>query len=160
MSLSRKIAAALDENTRAYVLPCAVAVEDGANRLTINMTALDTVGVAFDCLEFDATDRHDWSSDALNGWGQRLAARVTYLLEPLKVLEIDAGGGEVQIRSQNPSTRADQRGFYEVRLYKHGILRFERFVFDDATRQRKRTACQFTKEVLERLADDIAASAG
>ena len=29
MSLSQKIAAAIDENTRAYVLPCAVTVEDG-----------------------------------------------------------------------------------------------------------------------------------
>ena len=57
MSLSQKIAAALDENTRAYVLPCAVTVEDGPNRLTLNLTALDTVGVAFDSLEFVATDR-------------------------------------------------------------------------------------------------------
>ena len=85
---------------------------------------------------------------------------MTYLLEPLKVLEIDAGGGEVQIRSKSPSARADQRGFYEVRLFKQGMLRMERFVVDDATRQRRRTPCQFTREVLERLADDIAASAG
>ena len=28
MSLSKKIAAALDENTKAYVLPCTVTVED------------------------------------------------------------------------------------------------------------------------------------
>ena len=109
MSLSRKIAAALDENTRAYNLPCAVTVEDPPNRFTLNLTALDSVGVAFDNLEFVTTDRQDWSSEALNAWGERLAARVTYLLEPLRVLEIDAGGGEVQIRSQSPSTRADQR---------------------------------------------------
>jgi hypothetical protein len=158
MSLSQKIAAAIDENTRAYILPCTVTVEDGPNRLTLNLTALDTVGVAFDTLEFVATDRADWSSDALRAWGERLAARVTYLLEPLKVIEIDAGGGEVQIRSQAPSTRAQQRGFYEVRLYKQGSLRMERFVYSDATRERERTACQLTREVVERLADDIAAS--
>jgi hypothetical protein len=158
MSLSQKIAAAIDENTRAYILPCTVTVEEGPNRLTLNLTALDTVGVAFDTLEFVATDRADWSSDALRAWGERLAARVTYLLEPLKVIEIDAGGGEVQIRSQAPSTRAQQRGFYEVRLYKQGSLRMERFVYNDATRERQRTACQLTREVVERLADDIAAS--
>jgi hypothetical protein len=158
MSPSRKIAAALDENTRAYVLPCTVTVEDGPNRFTFNLTALDSVGVAFDSLEFVTTDRQDWSSEALNAWGQRLAARVTYLMEPLKVLEIDAGGGEVQIRSQAPTTRAEQRGFYEVRLFKQGRLRMERFVFDDATRQRRRSPCQFTREVVERLADDIASS--
>jgi len=159
MSLSQKIAAALDENTRAYNLPCAVTVEDGPNRLTLNLTALDSVGVAFDSLEFAATDRTEWSSKSLNTWGEKLAARVTYLLEPLKVLEIDAGGGEVQIRSQSPTARADQRGFYEVRLFRSGTLRMERFAFSDSSRQRQRTTCQFTREVVERLADDIAASA-
>ena len=159
MSPSQKIAAALDENTRAYVLPCTVTVEDGPNRFTFNLTALDSVGVAFDSMEFATTDRQDWTSQALNAWGERLAARVTYLLEPLKVLEIDSGGGEVQIRSQAPSARAEQRGFYEVRLFKNGRLRMERFVFEDATRQRRRTPCQFTREVVERLADDISASA-
>ena len=159
MSLSRKIAAALDENTRAYVLPCTVSVEDGPNRLALELTALDAVGVAFDGLEFTTTDRTEWSSEALNAWGRRLADRVTYLLEPLKVLEIDAGGGEVQIRSNAPTPRADQRGFYEVRLRRNGTLRLERFVFDAAARQRRRGSCQLTREVLERLADDIAASA-
>jgi hypothetical protein len=158
MSLSTKIAAALDENTRAYVLPCTVTVEDGPNRLSLEITALDSVGVAFDTLEFTTTDRQDWSSEALNAWGRRLADRVTYLLEPLKVIEIDAGGGEVQVRSTSPSARADRRGFYEVRLRKQGVLRMERFLFDDATRRRDRGPCQLTREVLERLADDIVAS--
>ena len=81
-------------------------------------------------------------------------------MEPLKVLEIDAGGGEVQIRSQRPTARAEQRGFYEVRLFKQGPLRMERFVFDEATRQRQRDPCQLTREVLERLADDIVGEHG
>jgi len=97
MSLSKKIAAALDENTKAYVLPCTVAVEDGPNRLTLHLTALDAVGLAFTALEFATTSRTEWSSEALKEWGDRLSSRVTYLMEPLKVLEIDAGGGEVQI---------------------------------------------------------------
>jgi hypothetical protein len=159
MSLSQKIAAAIDENTRAYILPCTVTVEDGPNRFTLNLTALDTVGVAFDDLEFATTNRADWPSEALKAWGERLAARVTYLLEPLKVIEIDAGGGEVQIRSQAPTSRAEQRGFYEVRLHKQGLLRMERYVYNDTTRQRQRTSCQLTREVIERLADDIVASA-
>ena len=79
-------------------------------------------------------------------------------MEPLKVLEIDAGGGEVQIRSQSPTPRAEQRGYYEMRLFRNGSLRMERFAFDEATRQRRQTPCQLTREVLERLADDIAAS--
>jgi len=160
MSLSKKIAAALDENTKAYLLPCTVAVEESPNRLTLHLTALDTVGLAFTALEFATTSRAEWSSEALKGWGDRLSSRLTYLMEPLKVLEIDAAGGEVQIRSQTLTPRAEQRGYYEVRLFRQGILRMERFVLDEATRQRRPTPCQLTREVLERLADDIAASAG
>jgi hypothetical protein len=160
MSLSKKIAAALDENTKAYVLPCTVTVEESPHRLTLNLTALDTVGLGFTSLEFGTTSRTEWSSEALKSWGDRLASRVTYLMEPIKVLEIDAGGGEVQLRSQSPTPRAEQRGYYEMRLFRNGSLRMERFIFDDATRQRRATPCQLTIEVLERLADDIAASVG
>ena len=133
MSLSQKIAAALDENTRAYILPCTVTVEDGPNRLTLepDRPRHRRRGLRH-AWNSSRPTAPDWSSEALNAWGERLAARVTYLLEPLKVLEIDAGGGEVQIRSQAPTARAEQRGFYEVRLYKQGTLRLERFVFDDA----------------------------
>jgi len=158
MNLSKKIAAALDENTKVHDPPCAVTVEDGSHRLTLHLSALDSVGLAFSALEFATTSRLDWTSEALRDWGQRLAGRVTYLMEPLKVIEADAGGGEVQIRSQSPTTRAERRGYYEVRLFKQGTLRMERFAFDEATRQRRSTPCQITREVLERLADDLVAS--
>ncbi len=158
MSLSKKIAAALDENTKVHDPPCAVTVDDGPNRLTLNLSALDSVGLAFTALEFAATDRPEWTPDTLRGWAERLAGRVTYLMEPLKLFEIDSAGGEVQIRSQTPTTRAEQRGYYEVRLFEHGSLRMERYAFDETTRERRRVPCQLTREVLERLADDVAAS--
>jgi hypothetical protein len=158
MSLSRKIAAALDENTKVHAPPCEVAVEEGPHRLALDLTALDSVGVAFASLEFATTGRPEWSSEDLRAWGERLAGRVTYLMEPLKVLEVDAAGGEVHIRSQSPTARADQRSFYEVRLSKQGTLRMERSTFDETSRRRRRVPCQLTREVLERLADDLAAS--
>ena len=73
-------------------------------------------------------------------------------MEPLKVLEIDAGGGEVQLRSQSPTARDTERGYYEMRLFRQGMLRLQRFTYDGATRQRQPRACQLTREVLERLA--------
>jgi hypothetical protein len=159
MSLSKKIADALDENTKAYVLPCTVTVEENPNRVTLDLTALDSVGVAFTTLEFANSARTELSTDALRGWGDRLAKRVTYLMEPLKVLEVSAEEGEVQLRSQSPTPRADQRAYYELRLFRAGKLRLERFAFDDATRARKPVTCQLTRETLERLADDIVVSA-
>lgn len=158
MNLSRKIAAALDENTKVHLPPCAVSIEDGAHRLTLNLTAIDTVGVAFDTLEFVTIDQPKWTTEALQSWGDRLASRLTYLMEPFKVLEVDADGGEVCLRSQSPTSRDRKRSFYEVRLSKEGTLRMERRTFDEGSRARGRVACQLTREVLERLADDIVAS--
>ena len=81
-------------------------------------------------------------------------------MEPLKVLEVNDQGGEVQLRSQSPTPRADQRAYYEMRLFRQGSLRMERFAFDETTRQRRQVPCQLTRETLERLADDIAATVG
>ena len=158
MSLSRKIAAALDENTTVHVLPCAVTVEEGPHRLALSLTALDTVGLAFDALDFATTSRLEWTSDSLKAWGERLAGRVTYRMEPFKILEVDSQGGEVHLRSQSPTTRDHRRSYYEIRLSKLGTLRMGRSTFDETSRQRRPSSCQLTREVLERLADDIVAS--
>ncbi|MDG3003519.1 hypothetical protein [Paludisphaera mucosa] len=158
MTLSRKIAAALDENTKAYILPCSITVDDGPDRVTLNMTALDSVGVALDALEYLATDRKGWTPEALNAWGDRLSKRVSYLLEPLKVLESDGGLGEVMLRSQAPTSRDESLGYYEIRLNRSGSCKVERCFFDTRGRTRRRTSCHLTREVVERLADDIAAA--
>lgn len=162
MSLSQKIAAALDENTIVHAPPCVVAVEDGPSRLVLNLSAVDSVGVALSSLEFAAARRAEGelSPEALRAWGDRLAGRVTYLMEPLKVFEIDAGGGGLQLRSQSPTARDDRRGYYEVQLSRQGMLKMVRYAFDEASRARHEVPCQLTREVLERLADDLVASAG
>ena len=158
MTLSRKIAAALDENTRAYNLPCSVTVDEGPDRVTLEIAALDSVGVALDGLEYATTDRKEWLPQDLNAWGDRIARKVTYLMEPLHVLEVDGGRGEVQLRSQAPTHRGDARNYYEVRLGREGVCRVERFTYDPAEKRRRRTPCHLTREVVERLAEDLAAT--
>jgi hypothetical protein len=158
MSLSREIAGALDARPEAGGLPCDVAVADGPHRLLLRLTAAGPVGLAFESLEFATSARPAWTTEALRGWGDRLAARLTYLMEPLVVLEVDADGGEVELRSQVPTARDGLRAYYEVRLHRDGTLRLGRVAFDEATRRRRPAPCQVTREVLERLADDLVAS--
>jgi hypothetical protein len=156
MSLSQKIAAALD-GPDAVVLPCDVAIEDAANRLVVHLTASGPVGLAFESFDFTTGARHDWPHEALKAWGDRLAARVTYLMEPLVVLEQDALAGEVAIRSHAPSSRGESRAFYEIRIGRGGNLHLARVAFDESTRRRRGLDCMMTREVLERLIDDIIA---
>ena len=160
MTLSRKIAAAVDARPDPETLPCDVAADDGGNRLSLRLTAAGPVGLAFETLEFTTADRTVRSPDALRAWADRLAATLTYLMEPLVVVELDTLAGEAELRSQSPTPRGDLRSYYEVRLYQTGALRLSRVVFDDASRRRGPAICQLTVEVLERLADDLVACAG
>jgi len=154
MTLSRKIADAVEA---AGASPCPIQAEAGPHRLALRLTAAGPVGLAFDGLDFAVVDRLDLTAGALRAWGDRLAARVTYLMEALIVQEVDAEAGEAELRSQSPTPRADRRSFYEVRLRREGSLHLRRLAFDEATRRRGVVPCQMTLEVLERLADDLVA---
>ena len=158
MTLSRKIAAAVDEITAPLEAPHEVTVEEGPSRLTLHLSAAGPVGLAFDALDFATTARPEWSPEALRGWGDRLAARLTYLMEPLVVLEHDPVDNQVEIRSESPTHRSGRRTYYEIRLQARGTLRLSRVSYDEATRQRQPVSCQLTREALERLADDLVAS--
>ena len=156
MNLSPKIAAALD-GPDAAVLPCDVAIADPPHRLVIHLTASGPVGLAFGSFDFTTMARSEWTPAALKSWGDRIAARVTYLMEPLVVLEQDAIDGDVAIRSHAPTERGDQRAYYEIQIGKQGNLHFARVASDEPTRRRRPIDCMMTREVLERLIDDIIA---
>jgi hypothetical protein len=156
--LSRKIVAAV-EDLGTTDRPTPLVVADGPHRLDLAVRLAGPVGLASDGLEF-TVDGRDWSLDDLKDWGGRLAARLTYLMEPLVVLEADAEAGTVVLRSQVPTARQGRRSYYEIQLNRRGTLRLDRVIFDDADRRRRTDALQLTVEVLERLADDLVASVG
>src|SRR5262249_23988328 len=108
MSLSQKIAAALDARPDNGALPCDVTAHAGRPPLTVHLTASGPVRPGFDGLEFAAHAPEDWSPDAVKRWGDRIASRVTYLIEPLVVLEHDKIGGDVELRSHAPTSRGDR----------------------------------------------------
>ncbi len=160
--LSREIAAAVDAAPASGPFPYGVTVEsetrDGRARVNLTLQANGPVGLAFDTLQFERLDA-DLDVPALQAWGDRLARRVTYLMEPLVVLEVDPVGGEVELRSQAPTSRASKRTYYEIRLSRPGRLNLRRVAFDESTRTRSSIPCQLTREVLERLVEDMAATA-
>jgi len=160
MSLSQKIAAALDARPENGALPCRITVEDEPNRLTLGLTASGPVGMAFDSLDFATFARTEWSPEDLKAWADRIASRVTYLMEPLVVIEHDEVGGEVELRSQAPTPRGDRRSYFELRLNRHGTMTLSRIAVDETSRRRQPTTCQLTREVLERLTDDLVESVG
>ena len=161
MMLSRKIADALEAHVQqaGAGVPGVVAAATATHRIALDQVVGGPVGVAFAALTFGAVDPEPALATAdLRGWGDRLAARLTYLMEPLVVLEVDGVAGSAELRSQAPTARGEVRSYYEVRLGRDRSLRLQRISFDAATRRRCAAPCQFTGEVLERLADDLVGS--
>lgn len=90
------------------------------------------------------------------GWADRIATRVTGLLEPLKIIEVDDAGAEAILRSATPSKRGSSVGYYEVALTgteKAVVRRFQADV--GAGTPRTQVGYALTHEVLAKLVDDI-----
>lgn len=154
MTLSRKIVAAVESS--ADPASCRrVEAGSGPSRVALSLQETGPVGLSFDRLDFARDLDAPLSAADLRGWGDRLASRLTYLMEPLVLLEVDAEAGEAELRSRQPSRRDDLRSYYDVRLGRAGTLRLQRVAFDDATRARHAVPCRMTVEALERLVDDL-----
>jgi hypothetical protein len=156
MSPSRRI----DDAVKTFSPPGDLDLDlDDGGSLSLSLTEASPVGVAFDRLAFTAADRSERSPEALRAWADRLSARVTYLMEPLVVVEHDREAGAVDIRSKAPTVRKDRRTYYEVRLARDGTLTMTRVAYDEAARRGHTVSCHMTLEALERLADDLVACA-
>jgi hypothetical protein len=159
MSLSRKIAAEVDDLVKTCAPPLCITAEEGPHKIDLPVGLATSIGIECAGFDFHVADRAGLSLDDLRRWGDRVVKKVTYLMEPLAVHEADAPGHEVVLRSATPTAKPDRRSYYEVRLKGSGDLKFERIAFDEEKRQRGSVPCLFTNEVVERLVEDLVATA-
>lgn len=97
----------------------------------------------------------DSDAAALKGWATRIADRVTGLLEGLHVVEVDAQRNEAILRSDKPTSRGDERLYYEVRLQGTSVASVRRYRGQMTGAQREQVAFALTHEALGKLAQDI-----
>jgi hypothetical protein len=91
--------------------------------------------------------------------GKSLSDRLTYLMEPIAPIEIDAQACVVQLRSNPPQRDDDGRSYYELTVRRGGQIALVRFRKDTgATRQQ--IPATVTREVLLRLVGDFCAVLG
>lgn len=139
----------------------------GAGRHTWSETVPDvgwTVHIAADktdslsCLIWELTLTRANDAPAgltLKDWAAAIADRVSGLMEPLKLYEVDTTRNEAVLRSEAPSARGDNLAYYEVRL--NGLARaaVRRFAATKTAAGREQVAFALTHEVLAKLANDI-----
>lgn len=94
----------------------------------------------------------------LQSWAQSLPAKVTGLLEPLAVYEIDAARHEALLRSHEPQVKGEQRTYYEILLRGDSHVMVRRF--QGSTQpgsHRQQVAFTLTLEGLAKLVSDLTA---
>jgi hypothetical protein len=161
MSLSLDLAAALTPLSGQSFAPAhRVTVSDGSGvTLSVDLLAVDFVGVACEELRLDVPSLSAATLDTLKKWAKGLCQRITYLLENLGPLEYDAQGNEVMIRSTPPdtSTSPGRTKYYEVLLSSHGWGKFSlrRYEADRSTGSRAAVPLRLTHEQLAKLVNDL-----
>lgn len=93
----------------------------------------------------------------LRTWAERICSRVTGLLEPLRLVEVDAQRLVAQLRSQSPTARDEQEFYHEVLLHAAGTAAVRRYQAARAGQPRQQVAFVLTHEVLAKLAGDLTA---
>lgn len=95
----------------------------------------------------------------VTSWAKRIASRVTGLMEPLQLLEVDEAHGMALLRSNKPAARDADRFYYEVVLTKAGNATVRRYRGSKQPVQRQQVSFTLTHEAVAKLAADLAAAA-
>jgi hypothetical protein len=125
---------------------------------TVAVTAdrCDEVG----CLLWELTVRRTpaKAGTSVQAWAERAADRVTGLLEPLKVYEVDPLRDEALLRSDGPAQRGETLFYYELLLKGPGeaLLRRYRAAHNGQAR-REQVTFALTHESLAKLVNDLTA---
>ncbi len=135
-----------------------LAVEHEGLRLSCDLAALDTLACEFTRFALRADKLANASIEELKRISETLAARLTYLLEPISPVEVDSQQCVVQLRSNPPQRDVDRTSYYELLVRRGGELSLCRWIKQPGD-VRQALAAQVTREVLLRLVGDFAAVA-
>ncbi|QDU95502.1 hypothetical protein [Lignipirellula cremea] len=127
-------------------------VDTDVGCLTGEMTAVDTLACAFLRFALETSRLHTATIDELKTVSESLSQRLTYLLEPISAIEIDAAGCTVQMRSTPPQKEENGPTYYELTVHRDGLSLCR---YQKGSGPRQRIPAQVTREVLARLASDF-----
>jgi len=134
-------------------------ITDPASTSTVTITCDRADLVASELWEVTLQRSVTLDAAGVRTWAEQTAVRVTGLLEPLRLLEVDAGNATALLRSQSPTHRGENLFYYELTLNGHGrahVARYQASAKPEGRRQQVPYA--LTHETLAKLVSDINAS--
>jgi hypothetical protein len=135
-------------------------VSEGGRGWAVTITAdrCDDLGCLVWELELDRGAGTPRRGIDLSSWAQNVVNRVTGLLEPLKVVEIDPVRNEGLLRSNTAARRGDKLCYYEVILIRTTAAQVRRYQAEaNGTGRREQVAFALTHEALAKLTRDLTA---
>jgi hypothetical protein len=126
-------------------------------RIEADLIAVDAIGCTFQTLAYSTSKLADASLDDLKAISQNLTEKLTYLLEPIGVVEADQDRCSIQLRSMPPQKGDDGTSYYELMVRRGGDITLSRYSKKPG-QLRQIVPAHITREVLGRLADDFVAA--
>ena len=128
------------------------------DRVTVRceVSCADSLGCALTQMQvLDEGGPETLAPEQLAARAERICDTVTYLLEPLRTIEVDQRAHVALIRSREPRRRGTQLSYYELLTTDDHGMSLHRYRFDDATRKRTAIPYVLTGDQLETLLDDL-----
>jgi hypothetical protein len=133
-----------------------VVVEAAPRTLTCDIIERNPLAVSLNQLRLETAELASADGPKLERVGKALAAKLTYLMEPISPIEFDANGCIVQLRSNPPQRDDDGRSYYELLVRRGGEITLARYRKENEG-ARAPVAATLTREVLVRLVSDFCA---
>ncbi len=156
MNLAERARGVGESWTLPVACPRQMEVAEGSQSLMIEIAAWDGLGCEFDLLTVSDPRLATASVSDLHKLGEQLARRLTYLLEPIHLIEVDAEQG-AQLRSSPPEKTAAAIHYYELCADRRGLA-LQRFQSSPGG-PRTTIPAQVTRQVLWRLVGDLSQAA-
>jgi hypothetical protein len=136
-----------------------VTIDESPRQLTCDITERNALAVSFNDLRLTTPELASAAPADLERIGKQLADRLTYLMEPIAPIELDAEACIVQLRSNPPQRDDDGRSYYELIIARGGHIALKRYRKDNGN-ARQPISATVTREVLFRLVADFCAVLG
>jgi hypothetical protein len=150
MTLAKALQSKLAEHPSST--PLQVQVSEGPWTATVDARSGDAHSVLADEIRLERSAPADGS---VQRWAASIASRVTGLLEPLKVLEVDAATERAVLRSATPSSKDGEPVYYEMNLAATSKATLNRYQGTyEAGKKRQPIPFALTHEAIEKLVND------
>lgn len=127
--------------------------------LSAQLLTVDRLACALETLTFETDKLAGATIAQLKQLSDTLTKQLSYLLEPISLIESDADSATVQLRSNPPAKDEDQTSYYEIVARRGGSIVLCRYLKQPGD-VRQITPANLTHEVLARLGQDLVDAVG